>query len=297
MAEKRSLSEAVSRSSGRICNLFLGCLLLLAPAARAQSIPVTFSKIGSEYHLTLQPNPALYFGLQQRVDLLLPWTTRKMALGIDGPTFVYPPVPGETRGFFRARGISVSAPEDLDNDGMDDVWEITHMGLDPLLANDANLDSTEPDALPGESNLEYYQRKRGIVPLKQVYSREVTTFNFGAAISAVEAISRPVSVFNGQSIPFGAGEVYSRETSVFNFGSPLVSTEAISRETSVFNFGSPLVSVEAISRQVSVFNGQSVPTGAGQVYSREVTAFNFGAPTAGVEAISREVSVNNTIPQ
>lgn len=219
-----------------------------------------------------------------------------MALGVAGPTFGYTPGPTERSGFFRARGISVSAPEDSDNDGMDDVWEITHTGLDPLFANDANLASTEPDALSGESNLNYYRRKLGIVPLKQVYSREVTTFNFGVGFSAVEALSRPVSVFNGQSIPFGAGEVYSRETSVFNFGSPLVSTEAISRETSVFNFGSPLASVEAISRLVSVFNGQSVPTGVGEVYSREVTAFNFGAPTATVEAISRAVSVLNTAP-
>jgi len=296
MAEKRSLSEAVSRSCGRICNLFLGCLLLFAPAARAQSIPVTFSKVGPEYRLTLQPNPALYFGFQHTGNLLVPFSYVAMALGDPGPIFGYTPALSELRGFFRARGISVSAPEDQDNDFLDDIWEITHPYLNPLNPNDAFQLSPEPDRLAGENNLNYYRRKRGIVPLKEAITREVTVFNFGTAIFAVEALSRQVSVFNGQSIPTFPPEVYSREVSAFNFGSPLATSEAITREVTVFNFGSPPAQVEAISRALSVFNGQSIPAGTAEVYSREVSTFNFGAPIASVEALSREVSVLNTAP-
>jgi len=163
-----------------------------------------------------------------------------MALGTPTPTFGYTPLPTETKGFFRARGISVSAPEDQDNDFMDDIWEITHSSyLDPLNPNDAFQVSLEPDHLPGENNLEYYRRKRGIVPLKEAIAREVSIFNFGQPTATGEAVSRTVSIFNGQSIPIFPGEVYSRETSVFNFG---------------FNFGAPTAGVEAISRAVSVLN-------------------------------------------
>jgi hypothetical protein len=270
--------------------------LCTAASSRAQ-IPATFTKVGAEYRLALEPDPALYFGFQHTDDLVLePWANVEMALGDPGPVFGYTPAMGETRAFFRARGISVSAPEDQDNDFMDDVWELTKPYLDPLDPNDAFQPSPEPDA-GGRSNLEYYRFKRGIVPLKEAIGREVSVFNFGLPVFAVEALSREISIFNGESVPIFPGEVYSRETSVFNFGSPLFAVEAISRETNVFNFGSPPALVEAISRELSVFNGESVPVGAiAEVYSREVSTFNFGAPIAAVEAISREVSVLNTEP-
>lgn len=259
-------------------------------------LPATFSKVGSEYRLTLGADPALYFGFQHSEDLLVPFAYEAMSLGTPGPIiFGYTPGSGELRGFFRARGISVSAPEDQDNDFLDDIWELQHSYLNPLNPNDAFLPSPEPDA-GGRNNLDYYRFKRGIVPLKEAITREVTVFNFGAPFVAAEAISAAVSIFNGESIPLFPGQVYSRETSVFNFGSPLATVEAISPAVTAFNFGSPPASVEAIAVEVSVFNGQSIPDGTAQVYSQEVSAFNFGAPTASVEAISRELSVLNTAP-
>jgi hypothetical protein len=295
MAEPQRHGAAPSRLLGRVCNLLLW-LLLLAPAALAQSLPATFSKVGPEYRLTLGADPALYFGFQHTEDLLLPFGYVAMSLGEPGPIiFGYTPAASELRGFFRARGISVSAPEDQDNDFMDDIWELQHPYLNPLNPNDAFLPSPEPDA-GGRNNLDYYRFKRGIIPLKEAITREVTVFNFGAPLVAAEALSRTVSIFNGASIPTFPPEVYSREVSAFNFGSPLATSEAITREVSVFNFGSPPAQVEAISRALSVFNGQSIPDGTAEVYSREVTAFNYGAPTATVEAISRAVSVLNTAP-
>ena len=270
-------------------------LIVLAVQSVAADLPFTFTRVGAEYRLTLQTNPNLYFGFQRAPDLLNSFATIKMALGDPGPIFGYTPALNEFQAFFRARGINVAEVEDQDGDSMDDIWELQHSYLNPLNPNDAFMPSPEPDAA-GRNNLDYYFFKRGIVRLREVFTREVSVFNFGVPTAPSEAISRSVSIFNGESIPTGdIREVYSRETSVFNFGSPLAAVEAVSREVSAFNFGSPPANVEAISRQVSVFNGESVPTsGIQEVYSREVTTFNFGQPTAATEAISREVSVFNS---
>lgn len=273
--------------------------LLSAVAGRAAGLPYTFTKVGPEYRLTLQPNPALYFGFQHTADLLQAFDTIKMALGTPGPIFGYTPLASETIGFLRARGISVSSPEDQDNDYLDDVWELQHAAyLDPLNPNDAFQLSPEPDA-GGRNNLDYYFFKRGTVRLREVYSREVSTFNFGAPTSGQEAISREATVFNFGSAPANV-EALSREISLFNGESIPTSglAEVYSREITAFNFGSPPVpGTEVIGREVSVFNGESIPTGSiAEVYSREVTTFNFGSPSAATEAISREVSVLNTAP-
>lgn len=278
--------------------IFVLLALLFPPATvPAQNLPAIFTKVGPEYRLTLQPNPVLYFGFQRTDDLTQPFGTIKMALGDTTPVFGYTPALGENQAFLRAKGISVSAPEDQDNDYLDDVWELQHLYLDPLNPNDAFLASPEPDS-GGRNNLDYYRFKRGIIALKEAITREVSIFNFGAPTSAMEAISRETSVFNFGS-PLASFEALSREISVFNGESVPTSgiPEVYSREVSTFNFGSPPANVEAVSREISVFNGESVPAGGiPEVYSREVTTFNFGQPTAATEAISREVSVLNTAP-
>ncbi len=305
-ASRRSENYCQSQSphvKPRLSFLISAALLAVLFIASGADLPFTFTKVGPESRLTLQPNPDLYFGFQLKDDLLLSWfdTEIEMALGETGYTFRHTPEPGELRGFFRARGISVFSPEDQDGDEMDDLWEIqrsTFNGLpylDPLDPNDALALSPEPDA-GGTNNREYYFFKRGTVRLSVVFTREVSVFNFGTPTAQTEAISRAVSVFNGDFIPTsGIPQVYSREVTTFNFGAPLTTFEAVSREVTAFNFGAPLATDEAISRAVSVFNGDFIPTsGIPQVYSREVTTFNFGAPLATTEAISREVSVFNT---
>ena len=273
----------------------LGCFISVTPCA-AEPIPYTFTKVGEEYRLSLPTSSMYYYGFQQSNDLLR-FSMRQMAMGSPGPTFGYTPAVGETRGFFRGRGISIAEPEDQDNDYMDDIWEIQHPYLNPLNPNDGFQLSPEPDA-NGRNNLDYYRWKRGIIALKEAITREVSLFNFGEPTARQEAISHEASVFNFGSPPANV-EAISLELSVFNGESVPNSTiaEVYSREASVFNFGSPPANVEAISLELSVFNGESVPnSNIAEVYSREVTTFNFGQPTAGVEAISREVSVLNTEP-
>lgn len=267
-----------------------------AMAAAAETFPYSsFTKVGDEYRLTLPTDPNFYYGFQRTHDLL-DFSMNQMALGSPQATFGYTPAAGELRAFFRAKRISVAEPEDWDNDYIDDVWELQHPYLNPLDPNDAFQPSPEADA-NGRNNLDYYRWKRGILALKEVYSREASLFNFGAPTARLEAISREASVFNFGSPPANV-EAISPELSVFNGegGPPATNlAEVYSREVSTFNFGSPPANVEAISLEVSVFNGEGPPTSSiAEVYSREVTTFNFGQPTAGVEAISREVSVLNT---
>lgn len=139
------------------------CLSLRAtvPAQTAvfpTNYPITFSREGSDFHLILQQNSAVYFGLQYSPDLSQPFTTTKMALGTPGPDFVYTPHPSEAEGFFRVEAIPVYAPLDSDHDGMDDIWELQH-GLNPLDPSDASQPSAE---MPGLTNVEYYQLYHGL---------------------------------------------------------------------------------------------------------------------------------------
>lgn len=294
---------------------FLACVACLCSAtARAQDFPFTFNKVGPEYQLGLGQTSEYYYGFQRSDDLRF-FDTILLSLGSTGPTFGYTPPVGEKRAFFRAKRISVSAPEDQDNDLIDDFWELSRLYLDPFNPNDAFMPSPEPDA-GGRNNLDYFLWKRGTVRLNEVHTREVSVFNFGTSTVGQEAVSRQISVFNGQSIPADAiKEVYSREVSAYNFGSNPAEVEAISRAVSVFNgqsipadgikeiysrelttynFGSNPAEVEAISRAVSVFNGEGPPTySIPEYYSRAVSVHNFGEDPAAVEAISRAISVYN----
>ena len=71
---------------------------------RADGLPYTFTKVGPEYRLTLQPSTSLYFGFQQTADLLQEWNTIQLSLGGTGPIFGYTPAVSELRAFLRARG-------------------------------------------------------------------------------------------------------------------------------------------------------------------------------------------------
>lgn len=94
------------------------------------------------------------------------------------------------------------------------------------------------------------------VPIVQVYGREFSVFNFGAAPGGgFEAIAREITVFNFGEPPVPI-EALSRELSVFQGEAPIrVGVfETYSREFSVFNFDLPTAPLEAISREVSIFN-------------------------------------------
>lgn len=246
--------------------------------------------------LELPANNARYYILDETGDFSL-WSPVGMTLAFEPPAWTIDLAdPADDLAFWRVRSVSVFGPPDTDGDGIDDVFELEHPILNPLDPTDAELD---PDG-NGLTFLQEYRQLFGRdLPDGEVYGREVSLFNFGAPTARFEAMSREISVFNGESPPLvDIFETYGREVSVYNFGSPPGGRiTAESREVSVFNFGEPTAPLEAISRELSVFNGESpVRVDIPEVYSRELSVFNFGEPSARIEAISREVSLfNNTL--
>jgi hypothetical protein len=284
---------AASGLSGWLSTLVLA--LLCPSTSRAATLSIE-STGPDTARLRVAQDPSLYYRIQQSTDLRQ-FTVFAMVLGENQTSwdlYIDPELPAR---FFRSSALSVFAPGDYDDDGIDDVYEIRHPVLNPLDPSDAALD-------PDGNGMTYLQEYRAALALgtsaREVYSREVSTFNFGAPIEA--AISREVSIYNFGA-PLAATEAISREVSVFNGegGEALADTirEVYSREISTYNFGAPLAAIEALSRELSVFNGEAGPALGGdlrEVYSREVSTFNFGAPISPTEAISREVSVFNNVP-
>lgn len=258
------------------------------------------SPANNELPIAKTPNSSIYYNLQRSETLAGDFQAAILSLGTVPPIWnVFPLAPYRALGFFRVQVLSAFDSLDSDGDRIDDVWELTY-GLNPIFAGDANGISTFLDA--NNNQLTWLQAYRQLfgrdIPDKEVYGREYSVFNFGLPSANYEAISREVSLYNGESPPLtDIQEVYSREVSSFNFGEPFGSADALSREYSVFNFGEPSAPYEANSREVSVYNGESAPlTDIQEAYSREVSVFRFDLPTANYEAISREVSVfNNTL--
>lgn len=292
----RHLNSAMRlAASGLTAWLATFVLALLCPST-SRAATLSIESTGPDTaRLRVAQDPSLYYRIQQSTDLRQ-FTVFAMVLGENQTSwdlYIDPELPAR---FFRSSALSVFAPGDYDDDGIDDVYEIRHPVLNPLDPSDAALD-------PDGNGMTYLQEYRAALALgtsaREVYSREVSTFNFGAPIEA--AISREVSIYNFGA-PLAATEAISREVSVFNGeGGPAIASEireVYSREVSTYNFGAPLAAVEAISRELSVFNGEEGPSLADtirEVYSRELSTFNFGEPTAPIEAISREVSVFNNV--
>ncbi len=264
--------------------------------AATQAATLLLDRTGPDtLELRTEQNSAVYYYLEQSPDLLS-FAPFSMALG-DAPSVwpltLDPAVPSR---FFRATGISVFAPNDTDGDYIDDLYELRHPLLDPLNPHDANLPDPEGGGL---TFLQVYRQRFGLGDdPPQVYSREVSAFNFGAPLEA--AISREVVLFNFGA-PLHTLEAISREITLFNGkGGPAPGDipEVYSREITAYNFGSPPQPGEVLSRELTIFNGEGGPAPGNipEVYSREVTTFNFGSPIASLEALSRELSVFNDIP-
>ncbi len=237
-------------------------------------------------------NTAGYYILEESEDLSL-FYGLAIELGSEAPLWdvIIDPLVAP-KAFYRVQAPSLFAPNDTDGDGIDDVYELLRPEiLDPLDPTDANLD---PDN-NGLTHLQEYLRSiLGTDDPPQFYSREWSTFNFGAPTEA--AISREYTTFNFGE-PSANIEAISSEFSIYNGSGPQPYSAiplSVSKEISLYNLGEPSAPVEAISKEISLYNGSGPPTypSLPQNLSREISVFNFGAPSSPIEAISREVSVN-----
>jgi hypothetical protein len=276
-----------------------GCLLALGAAiTRLDATPLEIREHGftpeRHFFVRLVTAPNYYYVLRRGALVARLVNPRDLALPAGAELVLRDDAPNPEGAFYRVQAIHVSAPEDVDGDGIDDLYELLNAAfLDPLNPLDALLD---PDG-DGVNNLTAYRRLFGYADTPPtVVGREVSLFNFDEPVHRIEAVSAELSVYNGAVIsPSDAGLVVSREASAFNFGSPpLGSVWAVSRETSVFNFGSPPHRIEALSREVAVYRGAVISAAdPGLAVSREASVFNFGQQVRALEAISRETSVLN----
>lgn len=270
-------------------------LLILAGNSSSVAVTLLIEKTGAAtFNLLTPQNSAIYYFLEDSMDMET-FDPFSMALGDTASVWQLTVTAELPARFFRATGISVFAPNDMDGDGIDDIYELRHPHLDPLNPHDAQMLDPEGDGL---TYLQVYRQRFGLGSNPpQIYSREVTSFNFGVPLEA--ALSREVGLFNFGA-PLFSMEARSRELSVFNGeggagigGIPVIH----SREVSAYNFGESPHSGELLSREMSVFNGAGGPAmdSIPQAYSRELTAFNLGSPPQSGEVISRELSVFNDI--
>ena len=206
-------------------------LLLSAATAPAATLSIENSEPGV---LTLRPaqDPAYYFLVQQSTNFST-YANFAMQLGNDPtPWSIYledaPP-----QRFFRARPISIYAPEDTDGDGIDDIYEIDHPVLNPLDPNDAALISGGTGKTYRQEYLERYYLGDG---KRQAVSQEVSVFTTRPSTDpAYLALSEEVSVFTTRPPADPAYAAISEEVSVFTTRPPTdPAYEAISEEVSVF---------------------------------------------------------------
>lgn len=230
-------------------------LALITVHLNAATLSIESSDSGT---LILHPaqDPAYYFFLQQSTDLKN-YSNFAMHLGNDPTPWTLYLEEAPPMRFFRARPISIYAPEDTDLDGIDDIYEIDHPVLNPLDPNDFALISGSTGQTYLHEYLERYYLGDG---KRQAVSQEVTVFTTRPSNDpSYEAISHEVSIFITRP---PADPAY-----------------------------------EAISMEVSVFTTRPATDPAYEALSDEVSVFTTRPATdPAYQAISEEISVNKTIP-
>src|SRR5262245_23853178 len=131
------------------------CLAFTANFIRAQEFQVLDARIDTDgrVHLRYLADTNSYYILYRGDTVASVSTASALALGIDGIADLAEPAPvSSSAAFYRVRRVPVLAPLDLDQDGIDDVYELNHAPLlSPLNATDAGL----PDG-NGKTQLEAY---------------------------------------------------------------------------------------------------------------------------------------------
>ena len=91
------------------------------------------SATGSGMELVFASKSTNYYEVWTAKDISGEWRCTAMILGVDGEqTWAEDAVGGVDARYYRLVGRSRSESADADNDGLDDVFELTHFGMDPL---------------------------------------------------------------------------------------------------------------------------------------------------------------------
>src|SRR3954471_22786226 len=130
--------------------IFLGALEI-----RSQVLRITDFDIGTDNKIHVSHNSvSTQYYILYRGDTVTAITfPRALHLGASQDQLFVDDLPATRTSFYRILGVPQSQPRDVDGDGIDDVYELSHPGiLSPLNPSDASLDS-DGDGL---SNLQEY---------------------------------------------------------------------------------------------------------------------------------------------
>jgi hypothetical protein len=91
------------------------------------------SGLGSGLELVFVSNSANYYEVQTATEINGEWRSTAMILGVDGEqTWIDKDARGGGVRYYRLVGRLQSESADTDNDGLDDLFELTHPGMNPL---------------------------------------------------------------------------------------------------------------------------------------------------------------------
>jgi RHS repeat-associated protein len=137
--------------------LFGACWLALAGAlpSGAQEFRVSDIALDAQGRVTLQheANTNSYFILLRGTEITNIRTATDLALATGTVGTLSDSTPPPSSGFYRVLGVPLNAPFDSDGDGIDDVFELRRVFLDPLNRTDSLADFDRD----GRSNLEEYR--------------------------------------------------------------------------------------------------------------------------------------------
>ncbi|CAN5247411.1 hypothetical protein BH23VER1_BH23VER1_09290 [soil metagenome] len=126
---------------------FHAAVLLGAVAGFTASAPaegeVGVTKIafaGSELAIEFRSNRECYYLLDELNAAFKRTGSLELRLGEDSLTEMRDPNPRPGSGFYRVREFPIEVPQDIDGDGIDDIYELEKEGLDPLNPSDAATD-------------------------------------------------------------------------------------------------------------------------------------------------------------
>lgn len=176
------------------CGAILGAVAALLLTATGPSLAQDFLLTQVAKNAQGQPvirhqaDPAYYYILYRGTNVANIVSAVDMALGVPVEGGLHDPAPLTSAAFYRVLQVSTNTPLDLDDDGIDDVWELRFRlpgaALNPADANQDQTGSGTPDLV------DYYSS----IPLVAWFTNaETTALSYGGAVHVGVRFSKPVT--------------------------------------------------------------------------------------------------------
>src|SRR5436309_883364 len=133
----------IIETSARLLRAFLlASACFVSPSSFSAVVSIDYSLRGNdlEVHLSLAPDLSTYYILNEGADLEHFAPRSAYFTGGSNVWNFTVPIEGDSAHFWAIQSVNIARPLDLDGDGIDDFYELTH-GINPLDPSDAPLQS------------------------------------------------------------------------------------------------------------------------------------------------------------